>query len=132
MIGIDKREGLVRITKKETVSDVGTVAGTDEAASARRSSREITFAEFLETTPPSQMMKVSDLFAVKRTTTRAVWYEIASPELKLHCESDICNGLRGFRFHGGASRLPVSLPGKQTYLHFVCSNRPTTTQIQSP
>jgi hypothetical protein len=35
-------------TKKETVADVGTVAGADEAASTRRSSREITFAEFLE------------------------------------------------------------------------------------
>ena len=111
-------------TKKETVSDVGTVAGADEAASTRRPSREITFAEFLETTPPSQMMKVSDLFAVKRTTTRAVWYEIASPELKLHCESNICNGLRVFRFHGGDSRLPVGMLEKQTYLIFVCSNCP--------
>ena len=42
-------------TKKETASDVGTVAGADEAASTRTSSQEITFAEFLETTPPSQI-----------------------------------------------------------------------------
>ena len=118
-------------TKKETVSDVGTVAGADEAASTRRSSREITFAEFLETTPPSQMMKVSDLFAVKRTTTRAIWYEIASPELKLHCESDICNGLRVFRFHGGDSRLPIGMLEKQTYLIFVCSNCRKTRKMYS-
>jgi hypothetical protein len=80
----------------------------------------ITFAEFLESVPPGQSTKVADLFCLKHVPGRSYW-ELATPEIQLHCTSDACNGPRFFRFEEGSISLGVG-SRKLTYLTYVCSN----------
>jgi hypothetical protein len=56
----------------------------------------ITFAEFLESVPPSQQVKTIELW--KRGQHGR---ELEIPQLQLHCNSDTCNGPRFFRYREG-------------------------------
>jgi hypothetical protein len=85
--------------------------------------KQITFAEFLESTPPSQTIKVTQ--AIKENifsgTGQVLSVELQTPQLQLHCASDDCNGLRVFRFSGGDVKVSSRKPN-HTFLTFVCSN----------
>jgi hypothetical protein len=81
-----------------------------------------TFAEFLESVPPSEFARVSDLFQTKYAPGSGTWHELAVPEIKLHCPSDICNGPRIFRFKSGERNLSRSTEAKLTYFTYICSN----------
>src|SRR5262249_30278047 len=61
----------------------------------------ITFAEFLESVPPSQYQRVANVRAKRyRTGGTTSYHHLATPEIQLHCPSDTCNGLRFFRYMG--------------------------------
>ncbi|MCP1273185.1 hypothetical protein NKW43_05735 [Gluconobacter albidus] len=48
----------------------------------------MSFAEFLETVPPSQDIVIENIFNSRR--------EIIVPELKLYCGDELCGGTRFF------------------------------------
>lgn len=61
----------------------------------------ISFAEFLEGVPPSQWQPITDLWS--SNTQRGTF--LRTPELRLHCTTETCNGLRFFRFKDGDTRF---------------------------
>ena len=79
-----------------------------------------TFAEFLEGTGSSQMVKVSDLWERKQHYSQ---FEAAlnTPDLLLHCASDTCNGPRIFRY--GTGNVWFSNESQMSaYITYLCSN----------
>jgi hypothetical protein len=82
----------------------------------------ITFAEFLETVPPSQFMMVVDSVQRNLTTAGGYWYQLETPEIKLHCASEICNGPRIFRYKEGDRRIVSGSKNLDTYFTYICSN----------
>jgi hypothetical protein len=82
----------------------------------------ITFAEFLESTPPSQLTKTTDLWKNERTPSGAVRDQLLVPQLQLHCTSQTCNGPRFFRYMDGDRIFSFNSPELQTYITYLCSN----------
>jgi hypothetical protein len=84
----------------------------------------ITFAEFLENVPPSQLVNVTNLWAEKRGYEGRRYNELQSPQLQLHCTSDECNGLRFFRYQEGSKNFVSEddPPKLLTYITYLCSN----------
>jgi len=80
------------------------------------------FSDFLESTPPNQLIHISNL--VKASFNRAHYYEyeINKPEIQLHCEDERCNGIRFFRCVT-ADSVGLSMTGYRFfYLTYRCSN----------
>lgn len=92
------------------------VAG--KSISALPPAPESTFAEFLESVPPSQIRALSD--AIDKTYAGGE-YGLKLPNILLHCGSTTCNGNRVFRCsdHEVASSDPNS---KKKFLTYTCSN----------
>jgi hypothetical protein len=82
----------------------------------------VTFAKFLESAPPGQIRTVEDVRQRKYYSNGNIYYVIATPELFLHCNSDVCNGPRYFRFSGSEIPVESGRSVKQVFLSFVCSN----------
>lgn len=72
-------------------------------------------AEFLESIPPNQQTMVDDL------VRRDDWH-ISTPEIRLHCEQESCNGTRFFRFVDKSVPLLAEGAPKLVYLTYRCSN----------
>lgn len=58
------------------------------------------FADFLEGIPPSQSTLIADMFEPERHFSKVV-----TPQLLLHCASDMCNGPRAHRRVGDAPEI---------------------------
>ena len=56
-----------------------------------------TIAEFLEGTPPNQVIRISDLSIWKENSHGRYSYAMHTPEIQLHCGDEKCNGVRFFR-----------------------------------
>src|SRR6266849_212222 len=82
----------------------------------------ITLAEFLENVPPSQAVKIANLFSAKRYSSGTPYNELNAPELQLHCPRDTCNGLRFFRLSAGDRTFPREGDRLSTFIYYVCSN----------
>lgn len=88
----------------------------------------VSFAEFLESTPPGRLTQVSDLRSSTRYTTSqsfgggsAVLYEkLAQPMIRLHCGTDVCGGERSFGPSGSAPDF--SSEGIEHFLAYTCLN----------
>lgn len=53
-----------------------------------------TISEFLEGTPPNQLIHISDL--AQHKSTNYGWRDVMrTPEIQLHCDHEDCNGIRG-------------------------------------
>lgn len=80
-----------------------------------------TISEFLEGTPPNQLIHISDLAQHKSTNYgwRAV---MRTPEIQLHCDHENCNGIRFFRCVSGADRILESKEHSFFYITYRCSN----------
>jgi len=105
-----------------------------DTATAAEGAEPITFAEFLESLPPGQLLEVANLFSEKRTVHASIYFELQTPELQLHCTSEQCNGLRFFRFSEGDTTTTAGRKGEQakrTYLTYVCSNCQKTKKVFS-
>lgn len=80
------------------------------------------FSDFLESTPPNQLIYLSDLVAVSGNVHYGFMYEIKKPEIQLHCEDESCNGMRFFRCVT-ADSIRINLTGYHFfYLTYRCSN----------
>jgi len=77
------------------------------------------FAEFLENCPPNQVADISDIDSDIIHASDA--FQLHTPELSLHCSSDLCNGTRIFRCIGGPHRVPRDKT-YNIYLIYLCSN----------
>src|SRR5260221_14447569 len=88
---------------------------------AREQFEPISFAEFLESTPPSQERTVISLLSTKQTAAHVIYHELATPEIRLHCSNDNCNGIRFWR---AIPRDSVVKPDNihHFYVTYNCSN----------
>lgn len=75
----------------------------------------ITFADFLENSPPNQMKNISDIAA--RTE---LGFYLNKPNLQLHCSSEKCNGVRIFRSNNASHDIYDIL--KFDTIFYTCSN----------
>jgi hypothetical protein len=79
------------------------------------------FAEFLETTPPNQVVDVSEL--TKRDWNGGEWKPaLATPDIQLHCANDRCNGVRFFRCVDKNNIWLHKDNWLFVYVNYLCSN----------
>jgi hypothetical protein len=112
------------MSETEKPSDAPTEAAkqSDAPTETVKQPEEVTFAEFLEDVPPSQQRKVTKLVVEKKYPSGSRYYELATPELQLHCSSVPCNGLRFFRFSEGEIGVSKTQTRMLTYMTYTCSN----------
>jgi hypothetical protein len=80
-----------------------------------------TIAEFLESTPPNQLIHISDLS--QYTASSYGWNDVMrTPEIQLHCDHENCNGIRFFRCVSGEGRHLESKDYGFFYVTYRCSN----------
>ncbi|MFN8523208.1 MAG: hypothetical protein U0821_08905 [Chloroflexota bacterium] len=84
----------------------------------------LAFSEFLESVPPGAVIPISDLTKARyyMGSLKPTGYQIATPELQLHCSDAACNGIRFFRPSTGSY---PDIPDKFFhffYLTYICSN----------
>jgi hypothetical protein len=92
----------------------------------------ITFAEFLESVPPSQARKVTGLWEQTVQRSGSTYVELQTPQLLLHCTSDTCNGLRFFRYLTGIKVFPSDSNKEfSTFITYLCSNCRRTRKFYS-
>jgi hypothetical protein len=77
------------------------------------------FAEFLETSPPSRKRQIKNLFT--RASGNSLL--ISTPQILIHCPSEMCNGLRVHRRIGQDIHLfPGDKGIKNFFVTYICSN----------
>jgi hypothetical protein len=80
-----------------------------------------TIAEFLESTPPNQLIRISDL-SIIRSTLHSNYSAINTPEIQLHCDHEKCNGVRFFRCVSGKDTALKITDYEFFYVTYLCSN----------
>jgi hypothetical protein len=99
-------------------------ASSDDASQIKNAADEeppksITFVEFLESRPPSQMDDVIALFGVETSPAGRRYLQLRTPDLKLYCSTEICAGVRVFR---RIEDLEVIEGETSLFLSYLCSN----------
>jgi hypothetical protein len=82
-----------------------------------RKPETVSFADFLEGVPPSQPKLIADLFVPERH-----FFNLVTPQLLLHCTSEMCNGPRAHRRVGNEPSVVKPEPTKDVFLKYICSN----------
>lgn len=93
---------------------------TEEIAEKREPNH---FVDFLETTPPNQLIELDDLFSEEyHHNLRGHYPTLLFPEIQLHCPSEQCNGTRFFRCI--ERNRPTAKEDSYTfeYITYICSN----------
>lgn len=80
-----------------------------------------TISEFLESTPPNQLIHISDLSTWTQTQYRN-YYAMRTPEIQLHCDHENCNGVRFFRCVSGSEAELETKDYAFFYVTYRCSN----------
>lgn len=91
---------------------------------------EYDLAEFLESHPPNQKVKIIEL-AKHEAERHGGFNKFITPQLELHCGSNSCNGPRFFRVNG---QLPIKLRDNgpnNFYVMYRCHNCLEQTKIYS-
>lgn len=98
----------------------------------REEEKAISFAEFLETTPPSTLSNVTGMVRpVKGSGGGIVSLYLNHPEIQLHCPNDICNGIRIYRRSDKGS---IEVPADDftfRFISYICSNCQNTKKVFS-
>ena len=82
-----------------------------------------TIAEFLEGTPPNQLIHISDLSIWKQISTYGHYaHAIHTPEIHLHCGHEECNGVRFFRCISKDEEISERGEYSFFYVTYRCSN----------
>ena len=89
-------------------------------AQAEESKTQKQFSHFLESTPPYSDAKISDLVDVKHPPG-GTSYVLALPKIRLHCESEACQGLRFFESSDSKSWLSDEYWANK-FVRYVCRN----------
>jgi hypothetical protein len=96
---------------------------TDQSANEVKEEIEYkSIADFLESTPPNQLINISDLAVVKKYQGGTIFYEMHTPEIQLHCDHDQCNGTRFFRCTSGSGTHLTIKDYEFFYITYRCSN----------
>lgn len=82
---------------------------------------EVGWADFLTSSPPSTMASISDLTSKSSIGLTPSHLAMRTPDLVLHCASEVCQGDRVFAFTGSAPSLPFR-QWDQLFLRYVCRN----------
>ena len=90
------------------------------ATEPRPESQAISFAEFLESVPPAQVKDI-DVLATKKPSRYGTSLVMLTPEIRLFCGHDSCNGVRFFRAIG-APDIAKRGAFNNCYLTYICSN----------
>ncbi len=94
-----------------------------------------TLSDFLQGTPPNQWRHISNLSVPRNVSPYpSISAEINTPDLKLHCSPDLCNGVRFFRCAEVFSSTGTYLEKNTTnylYVTYQCSNCQTTRKVYS-
>lgn len=80
-----------------------------------------TISEFLESTPPNQLVHISDL-AVWKGHQYGGSNHMRTPEIQLHCDHENCNGIRFFRCVSGSEKRLEEKGCEFFYVTYRCSN----------
>jgi len=78
-------------------------------------------SDFLENTPPNQRINISNLVTVSGNMYH-YQYKIKTPEIRLHCQDEHCNGTRFFRCISGNDTNIGSNGFNFYYITYRCSN----------
>ena len=80
--------------------------------------KEITFAKFLESSPPSCSVDVLDLAMFDRQFQNTL--KLSTPDIELFCENERCTGIRIFRSndHKSVSHSSITM----LFIDYTCSN----------
>ena len=78
-------------------------------------------ADFLESNPPNQVVAISDMGGREPTQYRD-YSKLLTPELRLHCDNEMCNGTRFFRCVGGEGSRINAKHYTFLYITYRCSN----------
>jgi hypothetical protein len=89
-----------------------------------------TIAEFFESTPPNQLIHISDL-SIYEHGQYANYNRIRTPEIQLHCDNEKCNGIRFFRCVSGGEKKLVTTGHEFFYVTYRCSNCQSVEKIFS-
>lgn len=81
-----------------------------------------TFAEFLESSPPNQLILISDLMTLKRAGSGPAAYCLKTPEIQLHCSNETCNGVRFFRCISGSTVQLAFSESDNVFFTYKCAN----------
>ena len=76
----------------------------------------VDFATFLESVPPSELRVVSDCIEIP---THALLH---TPDIKLYCNSEVCSGMRIFRYVDQNVNLNLENESTNMYMLYQCSN----------
>lgn len=87
---------------------------------ATQTATVLSFSDFLESHPPNQLATVSSIKAW-HPGGGGSYQGLTTPEIRLHCPSDACNGIRFFRCISQAPQLSSS-QYRYAYLTYRCSN----------
>jgi len=88
-------------------------------------------ADFLESIPPNQLFKISDLSNQTHRSNYGYIDVICTPELQLHCPSASCNGTRFFRCINQSAPILTAQSYRYFYLTYKCSNCQNTEKVFS-
>jgi hypothetical protein len=87
-------------------------------------SEEVDFqllTDFLESTPPNQMIQISDVSEWQRDRYGS-YNVMRTPEIQIHCNHESCNGVRFFRCIEGKGTHLKTEGHKYFYMTYICSN----------
>ncbi len=88
--------------------------GSQEETEVVNSAPTLSFAEFLESVPPSQAVNINGIANFENDI-------LITPDIQLHCGSEVCNGTRFFRSAVLARKLPLK-EEVLLYLNYRCAN----------
>jgi hypothetical protein len=89
-----------------------------------------TFAEFLEGVGSSQAVAVVNLWGRKQRYS-SMDNALTTPDLLLHCTSEICNGPRIYRYERGDVWFSEKSKSLSTFITYLCSNCQSTRKLYS-
>ncbi|MGB7925566.1 MAG: hypothetical protein WCF57_20175 [Pyrinomonadaceae bacterium] len=95
---------------------------SNEVEEATNQPQSKTWAEFLESSPPSALIIISDLYAGNRF---GGWC-VAQPDIHLYCESESCNGPRFFQCR--SDEINAKGEAHFFFLRYLCRNCLVTTK----
>lgn len=103
----------------------------DEDNVVKEEQEAIPFVEFLESTPPSTLTRVTQLVNLEVFPSGVTRHLLSFPEIQLHCPNSSCNGTRFFRCN---DRPVISIPITSfefSYISYTCSNCRVTNKTYS-
>ena len=93
---------------------------SDKSTEVKEEIKYQTMAEFLESTPPNQLINISDLSETKLSQYGS-YNVMRTPELQLYCSHEKCDGVRFFRCVSGKGERLEEIR-KFFYIIYRCSN----------